>query len=57
STCSSQNAVNMADTRTSHGIAATGVSTAVCVCHNMKLTNGVGDLQKGEMHCTTACDR
>ncbi|KAG2128353.1 uncharacterized protein EDB93DRAFT_1268453 [Suillus bovinus] len=43
STCSSHNAVNMADTKTSRGLAATGVSTIICVCHNMKLTNGVGD--------------
>ncbi|KAG0696153.1 hypothetical protein DFH29DRAFT_984710 [Suillus ampliporus] len=50
STCSSHNAVNMADTTTSQGLAATGVGTIDCVRHNMKLPNGVGDLQKGERY-------
>lgn len=48
STCSSHNAVNMADTKASQGLAATGVGTIDCARHNMKLPNGVGDLQKGE---------
>ncbi|KAG2336588.1 hypothetical protein BDR05DRAFT_896498, partial [Suillus weaverae] len=50
STYSSHNAVNMTDTKTSQGLAATGVSTTVCLYHDMKLKNGVGDLQKGERH-------
>ncbi|KAG2029343.1 hypothetical protein BDR03DRAFT_1018509 [Suillus americanus] len=50
STCSSHNAVNMADTKVSQGLAATGVGTINCTRHNMKLPNGVGDLQKGERH-------
>ncbi|KAG1760085.1 hypothetical protein EV702DRAFT_1208029 [Suillus placidus] len=50
STCSSHNAVNMADTKVSHGLAATGVGTVDCARHNMKLPNGVGDLQKGERY-------
>ncbi|KAG1788563.1 uncharacterized protein HD556DRAFT_1447773 [Suillus plorans] len=48
STCASHNAVNMADTKVSQGLAATGVGTIDCARHNMKLPNGVGDLQKGE---------
>ncbi|KAG1884343.1 hypothetical protein F4604DRAFT_1878735 [Suillus subluteus] len=50
STCASHNAVNMADTKASHGLAATGVGTIDCARHNMKLPNGVGDLQKGERY-------
>ncbi|KAG1793209.1 uncharacterized protein HD556DRAFT_1432380 [Suillus plorans] len=50
STCSSHNAVNMADTKVSQGLAATGVGTIDCARHNMKLPNGVGDLQKGERY-------
>jgi hypothetical protein len=38
----------MADTKSSHGLAATGVGTVDCARHDMKLANGVGDLQKGE---------
>ncbi|KAG1720806.1 hypothetical protein EDB19DRAFT_1898410 [Suillus lakei] len=48
STCVSHNAVNMADTKSLRGLAATGVGTMDCTRHNMKLPNGVGDLQKGE---------
>jgi hypothetical protein len=48
STCVSHNAVNMADTKSSYGLAATGVGTVDCARHDMKLANGVGDLQKGE---------
>ncbi|KAG2029378.1 hypothetical protein BDR03DRAFT_880946, partial [Suillus americanus] len=51
-TCSSHNAVNMADTKVSQGLAVTGVGTIDCARHNMKLPNGVGDLQKGERHTT-----
>ncbi|KIK47784.1 hypothetical protein CY34DRAFT_73368, partial [Suillus luteus UH-Slu-Lm8-n1] len=50
STCISHNAVNMADTKASNGLAATGVGTVVCVRHDMWLANGVGDLQKGEKY-------
>ncbi|KAG1720353.1 uncharacterized protein EDB91DRAFT_1240417 [Suillus paluster] len=50
STCSSHNAVNMANTKPSQGLAATGVGTIDCACHNMKHANGVGDLQKGEKY-------
>ncbi|KAG2336247.1 hypothetical protein BDR05DRAFT_978823 [Suillus weaverae] len=50
STCSSHNAVNMADTKASQGLAATGVGTIDCTRHNMKLPNGIGDLQKGERY-------
>ncbi|KAG1797160.1 hypothetical protein EV424DRAFT_1352893 [Suillus variegatus] len=48
STCVSHNAVNMADIKTSRGLAVTGVGTVDCTRHDMKLPNGVGDLQKGE---------
>lgn len=48
SSCISHNAVNMADTKSEKGLAATGVATVDCARHDMKLANGVGDLQKGE---------
>ncbi|KAG1855591.1 hypothetical protein F4604DRAFT_1883229 [Suillus subluteus] len=50
STCVSHNTVNMADIKTSKGLAATGVGTVDCARHDMKLPNGVGDLQKGEKY-------
>ncbi|KAG1830663.1 hypothetical protein EV424DRAFT_1470336 [Suillus variegatus] len=50
STCSSYNAVNMADTKYNHGLAATGLGTVDCARHNMKWPNAVGDLQKGERY-------
>ncbi|KAG1839003.1 hypothetical protein C8R48DRAFT_751508 [Suillus tomentosus] len=50
STCVSHNAVNMADTKSSRGLAATGIGTVDCARHEFKLPNGVGDLQKGERY-------
>ncbi|KAI6119465.1 hypothetical protein EV401DRAFT_2071463 [Pisolithus croceorrhizus] len=50
STCSSHNAVNMADTKASRGLDATGIGIVVCARHGMKLANGIGDLQKGERY-------
>ncbi|KAG1747926.1 uncharacterized protein EDB91DRAFT_1235827 [Suillus paluster] len=50
STCSSHNAVNMADTKPNRGLAATGLGTVDCARHNMKRPNAVGDLQKGERY-------
>ncbi|KAG1760000.1 hypothetical protein EDD22DRAFT_980836 [Suillus occidentalis] len=50
SACVSHNAVNMADTKASKGLAATGVGSIVCAWHDMQLANGVGDLQKGEKY-------
>ncbi|KAG1892824.1 hypothetical protein F4604DRAFT_1913518 [Suillus subluteus] len=50
STCISHNAVNMADMKASKGLAAMGVGTVVCTRHDMRLANGVGDLQKGEKY-------
>ncbi|KAG2037116.1 hypothetical protein BDR03DRAFT_982484 [Suillus americanus] len=50
STCSSHNAVNMADMKASQGLAAMGVGTIDCARHNMKLPNSVGDLQKGKRY-------
>ncbi|KAG2354985.1 hypothetical protein BDR07DRAFT_1381828 [Suillus spraguei] len=52
SSCASHNAVNMAESKPSKGLAATGLGTIDCACHNMKLPNGVGDLQKGERMVT-----
>ncbi|KAG1809165.1 uncharacterized protein BJ212DRAFT_1302728 [Suillus subaureus] len=40
----------MADTKSSRGLAATGVGTMDCAHHDMKLANDVGDLQKGEKY-------
>ncbi|KAG1893780.1 uncharacterized protein F5891DRAFT_1131166 [Suillus fuscotomentosus] len=50
STCSSHNAVNMADTKSNCGLTATGLGTVNCARHNMKWPNAVGDLQKGERY-------
>ncbi|KAG1846153.1 hypothetical protein C8R48DRAFT_750647 [Suillus tomentosus] len=50
SSCVSHSAVNMADTKSSRGLAATGVGTVDCARHDMKRPNGVGDLQKGERY-------
>ncbi|KAI6111782.1 hypothetical protein EDD16DRAFT_1690987 [Pisolithus croceorrhizus] len=50
STCSSHNAINMADTTASWGLNATGIGIVVCARHGMKLANGIGDLQKGERY-------
>ncbi|KAG1727882.1 hypothetical protein EDB19DRAFT_1897468 [Suillus lakei] len=50
STCLSHNAVNMVDTKSNRGLAATGLRTIDCARHNMKLLTAVGDLQKGEKY-------
>ncbi|KAG1887397.1 uncharacterized protein F5891DRAFT_1132270 [Suillus fuscotomentosus] len=50
SSCSSHNAVNLADSRVSRGLAATGASTIDCARHNFKRPCSVGDLQKGERY-------
>ncbi|KAH7906050.1 hypothetical protein BJ138DRAFT_1138106 [Hygrophoropsis aurantiaca] len=50
SSCSSHKAVDLADTKASRGLAATGVGAVDCARHNFKLPNGVGDLQKGERY-------
>ncbi|KAG2113416.1 uncharacterized protein F5147DRAFT_744141 [Suillus discolor] len=50
SSCSNHNAVNMAETKLSQGLAATGVGTVDCARHNFKHPNGIGDLQKGEKY-------
>jgi hypothetical protein len=54
STCASHNTVNMAEVKSSLGLAATGLGTIDCARHNMKLPNGVGDLQKGERYVMVA---
>ncbi|KAG1790947.1 uncharacterized protein HD556DRAFT_1445722 [Suillus plorans] len=50
STCVSHNAVNLAETKNSHGLAATGAGTVDCAHHNFKRPCAVGDLQKGEKY-------
>ncbi|KAG2739545.1 hypothetical protein P692DRAFT_20755538 [Suillus brevipes Sb2] len=50
SSCSSHNAVNLADSRVSRGLAATGAGTIDCARHNFKWPCSVGDLQKGERY-------
>ncbi|KIM65456.1 hypothetical protein SCLCIDRAFT_112881, partial [Scleroderma citrinum Foug A] len=50
STCSGHNAVNMANSKKSHGLAMTSVGAVVCACHKLKLPSGTGDLQKGERY-------
>ncbi|KAG1719290.1 hypothetical protein EDB19DRAFT_1898779 [Suillus lakei] len=50
STCASHDAVNLAETKNSRGLAATGAGTVDCSRHNFKRPCGVGDLQKGEKY-------
>ncbi|KAG1723397.1 hypothetical protein EDB19DRAFT_1898082 [Suillus lakei] len=50
SSCSSHDVVNLADTRVSHGLVATGAGTVDCARHNFKRPCSVGDLQKGERY-------
>ncbi|KAG2054965.1 hypothetical protein BDR06DRAFT_982211 [Suillus hirtellus] len=50
STCVSHSAVNLAETKNSHGLAATGARTINCARHNFKWPCAVGDLQKGEKY-------
>ncbi|KAF8125287.1 hypothetical protein EV363DRAFT_1402521 [Boletus edulis] len=50
STCSGHTAVNLVNSKKSHGLAATGVGTVDCARHNTKLPTAVGDLQKGEKY-------
>ncbi|KAG1745513.1 uncharacterized protein EDB91DRAFT_1080407 [Suillus paluster] len=50
STCVSHSAVNLAETKNSHGLAATGAGTVDCAHHNFKRPCAVGDLQKGEKY-------
>ncbi|KAG1794837.1 uncharacterized protein HD556DRAFT_1431856 [Suillus plorans] len=45
-----QEVMNLADTRASHGLAATGAGTIDCARHNFKCPCSVGDLQKGERY-------
>ncbi|KIK75125.1 hypothetical protein PAXRUDRAFT_163495, partial [Paxillus rubicundulus Ve08.2h10] len=46
----SHNTMNMADTKSSKGLAATSIGTVDCARHNFKLPCSVGDLQKGERY-------
>ncbi|KAG2137098.1 uncharacterized protein EDB93DRAFT_1242270 [Suillus bovinus] len=50
SMCISHNAINMADTKLSKGLAATGVGSVVCAQHDMWLASGIGDLQRGKKY-------
>ncbi|KAG2104983.1 hypothetical protein BD769DRAFT_1612896 [Suillus cothurnatus] len=50
SSCASHNAVNLAETKHSRDLAATGAGTVDCSCHNMKRPCSIGDLQKGERY-------
>ncbi|KAG0692573.1 hypothetical protein DFH29DRAFT_1008433 [Suillus ampliporus] len=50
SSCASHNAVNLADSKNVHGLAATGIGAVVCARHNFKRPSAVGDLQKGEKY-------
>lgn len=42
--------MNLAETKNSRGLAATGAGTVDCSRHNFKRPCGVGDLQKGEKY-------
>ncbi|KAF8425033.1 hypothetical protein L210DRAFT_3421490 [Boletus edulis BED1] len=50
SDCTGHTAVNLADTKPSRGLAATGIGAVDCARHGFKLPNAVGDLQKGERY-------
>ncbi|KAF8133031.1 hypothetical protein EV363DRAFT_1397923 [Boletus edulis] len=50
SECTGHTAVNLADVKSSKGLAATGIGTVDCARHGFKLPNAVGDLQKGERY-------
>ncbi|KAH0826244.1 hypothetical protein J3R83DRAFT_5708 [Lanmaoa asiatica] len=50
SMCSSHSAVNAAESKSTRGLAATGVGSVCCARHEMKLPSSVGDLQKGERY-------
>ncbi|KIJ11640.1 hypothetical protein PAXINDRAFT_164080 [Paxillus involutus ATCC 200175] len=48
--CSSHNAANMADTKSTKGLAATGVGAMECTRHNLKRPSGTGGLQVGKKY-------
>ncbi|KAG1758110.1 hypothetical protein EDD22DRAFT_957204 [Suillus occidentalis] len=50
SMCASHSAMNLAEMKTTRGLAATGVRTMDCSHHNFKWPSGVGDLQRGEKY-------
>ncbi|KAG6885483.1 hypothetical protein C0992_005120, partial [Termitomyces sp. T32_za158] len=51
SNCSRHNAINLANSKFGHGLAATGVGTIECARHDMKRPCSVGDLQVDERYC------
>ncbi|KAG6839651.1 hypothetical protein C0991_000506 [Blastosporella zonata] len=48
SNCSRHDAMNLANSKSCHGLAATGIGTIECSRHDMKRPCSVGDLQVGE---------
>ncbi|KAG0693725.1 hypothetical protein DFH29DRAFT_985427 [Suillus ampliporus] len=50
SSCAGHNAINLADTKNTRRMAATGVGAIVCARHNLTRPSAVGDLQKGEKY-------
>ncbi|KIK44648.1 hypothetical protein CY34DRAFT_79396, partial [Suillus luteus UH-Slu-Lm8-n1] len=50
STCISHNAVNLAETKNSRGLAVMGAGTVDCSHHNFKWPCGVGNFQQGEKY-------
>ncbi|KAG1797171.1 hypothetical protein EV424DRAFT_1592838 [Suillus variegatus] len=53
STCTSHNAVNLAETKNSRGLAATGAGTVDCARHNFKLTKGEKYVNMDYLFCST----
>lgn len=47
--------MNLADTKSLKGLTTMGLGTIDCVRHNMKLPNGIGDLQKGKRYGLAEC--
>jgi hypothetical protein len=50
STCSNYDAMAKANSKDVRFLDSTGAGTVDCIRHEMKLPNGVGDLQKGERY-------
>ncbi|KAF8194502.1 hypothetical protein K438DRAFT_1587977, partial [Mycena galopus ATCC 62051] len=50
STCTGLSALDHANTKYSHGYAATGCGMVTCGRHEVMAKNGVGDLQNGEKY-------
>jgi len=53
SNCNNHNAIKLASARGGNGTAASGLSTAECIRHDMKWALAAGDLRKGERYVSS----